>query len=207
VNDLLAEWLRLMPGVVDPGSDPAAWAEAGRELLRRWAEPHRRYHDDEHLTSLLSTVDGLGASVEVRLAVWYHDAVYDPRAADNEERSAQLAIDALTRLDAQPRIVDEVARLVRLTATHDPTGDDVNGRLLCDADLAVLARPWDEYRRYAAAVREEYRHVSDEDFRKGRAAVLRHLLGLPVLYRTPQLHERWEAAARANLTRELDALS
>ncbi len=207
MNDLLAEWLRLMSGVVDPGCDPAAVAGAGWELLRRWAEPHRRYHDVEHLAAVLSIVDELAAPAEVRLAAWYHDAVYDPRVADNEERSALLAVDALTRLGGQPPIVEEVARLVRLTATHDPSDDDVNGRLLCDADLAVLARPWDGYQRYAAAVREEYRHVSDEDFRKGRAAVLRHLLGLPVLYRTPRLHERWEAAARANLTRELDALS
>jgi predicted metal-dependent HD superfamily phosphohydrolase len=207
VNDLLAEWLRLMSDVVEPGTDLELVAGAGRELLHRWAEPHRRYHDVEHLATVLSIVDELTASAEVRLAAWYHDAVYDPRAVDNEERSALLAVDAMSRLGVAPGTVDEVARLVRLTATHDPSDDDVNGRVLSDADLAVLARPWDEYQRYAAAVREEYRHVSDEDFRIGRAAVLRHLLDLPLLYRSPELHERWEAPARANLRRELEALS
>jgi predicted metal-dependent HD superfamily phosphohydrolase len=207
VNDLLADWLRLMSGVVDPGSDPAVVADAGRVLLRRWSEPHRRYHDVEHLAAVLSRVDELGAPAGVRLAAWYHDAVYDPRATDNEQRSAQAAGDALTALGVQLHLVDEVRRLVRLTASHDPGPEDTAGQALCDADLAVLARPWDEYQRYAAAVREEYRHVSDEDFRAGRSAVLRHLRGLPVLFHTPELHGRWETAARANLGRELDGLS
>jgi predicted metal-dependent HD superfamily phosphohydrolase len=152
-------------------------------------------------------VDELGAPATVRLAAWYHDAVYDPRATDNEECSARLVIEALTALRAQTGLVDEVARLVRLTASHDPGPEDTAGQLLCDADLAVLARPWDEYQRYAAAVREEYRHVSDEDFRAGRAAVLRHLHDLPVLFHTPALRDQWETPARANMGRELDALS
>jgi predicted metal-dependent HD superfamily phosphohydrolase len=113
----------------------------------------------------------------------------------------------LTALHARPDLVDEVARLVRLTADHDPGPEDVDGQLLCDADLAVLARPWDEYQRYAGAVREEYRHLNDEDFRGGRVAVLRHLRDLPVLFHTAELRDRWEAPARANLDRELDALT
>jgi predicted metal-dependent HD superfamily phosphohydrolase len=207
LNDLLVDWLLLMSEVVDRRCDPGMVADVGRSLLRRWSEPHRRYHDVEHLAAILSIVDELGAPAAVRLAGWYHDAVYDPRAADNEERSARLAIEALSALRAEPGLVDEVARLVRLTASHDPGPEDAYGQLLCDADLAVLARPWDEYQRYAAAVREEYRRLSDEDFRAGRAAVLRHLRDLPVLFHTPELRDRWEKQARANLDRELDALS
>jgi len=79
--------------------------------------------------------------------------------------------------------------------------------LLCDADLAVLARSTDGYDRYAAAIREEYAHVPEEAFRAGRAAVLRHLLDLPAVYRLPRLRDRWEEPARANLRRELDALN
>ena len=205
MNDLLADWMRLMSGVVAPGADPVVVADAGRELLTRWSEPHRRYHDVEHLADVLSIVDEFGAVAEVHLAAWYHDAVYDPRAPDNEEQSARLAVDRLNALAAGDR-AGEVARLVRLTATHDPEPGDVNGVLLCDADLAVLARPADRYDRYAAAIREEYAHVPDDAFRAGRAAVLRRLLDLPTLYRTPELRDRWEAAARANLRRELDAL-
>ena len=207
MENLLGDWERLLSSVVPPGTDPAAIAEAGSDLLRRWSEPHRRYHDVEHLATVLSIVDEVEAPAEVRLAAWYHDAVYDPRSGDNEERSARLAVDALTALAVAPNQVDEVARLVRLTASHEVGDGDVNGALLCDADLAVLARSTDGYDRYAAAIREEYAHVPEEAFRAGRAAVLRHLLDLPALYRVPRLRDRWEVPARANLRRELDALS
>jgi predicted metal-dependent HD superfamily phosphohydrolase len=203
VQDLLTDWTRLLSG----GAPSGAIEEAGRGLLRRWSEPHRRYHDVTHLAAVLSTLDELAASAEVRLAAWYHDAVYDPRASDNEERSARLAGEELTRLGLGDDRAGEVARLVRVTAGHDPEDGDADGAVLCDADLAVLARPAPEYDRYAAAIREEYAHLPDEAFRAGRAAVLRHLLDLPALYRTPHLRERWEAPARANLRRELDGLS
>jgi predicted metal-dependent HD superfamily phosphohydrolase len=187
--NLEAAWTALRPD--DPG--------LGRELLRRWREPHRRYHTEEHLAFVLEIIDAhadLAADADaVRLAAWFHDAVYDPRAGDNEERSAALSAD------------EEVRRLVRLTATHDPAPGDRNGGLLCDADLAILAAPEDAYDRYARQVREEYRFVPDEPFRAGRAAVLRQLSALPELYHlVPQRHE-WTARAHANLDRELAVLT
>ena len=183
----------------------------GADLLHRWAEPHRRYHDVAHLTAVLSTVDIYADRAAdpdaVRLAAWFHDAVYDPRAADNEERSALLAVEALTGLGVPPERTDEVARLVRLTAAHRVPPDDRNGALLTDADLAILAMPAGEYDRYAAAIRQEYAHVPDPLFRTGRAAVLRHLLGLPELYRiVPDRADRTRRA-HANLRRELDGLA
>jgi len=99
--------------------------------------------------------------------------------------------------------VAEVARLVRLTATHDSAPGDGAGALLCDADLSILAADPARYDAYAAAVRREYGHVPDDAFRIGRAEVLRHLLGLPVLYRVVPERAEWEVRARANLTREL----
>jgi hypothetical protein len=97
--------------------------------------------------------------------------------------------------------VAEVARLVRLTATHDPRPGDDAGALLCDADLAILAADPAGYDAYAAAVRREYAHLPDEVFRAGRAAVLRSLLGRPALYRVVGERADWEPRARANLTR------
>jgi predicted metal-dependent HD superfamily phosphohydrolase len=95
---------------------------------------------------------------------------------------------------------------VRLTAGHDPEPDDANGAVLCDADLAVLAGPPAAYAAYASAVREEYAHLSDEDFTRGRIAVLESLLSLPALYRTPEAARQWSATAAANLTAELSLL-
>ena len=90
-----------------------------------------------------------------------------------------------------------------LTATHDPEPGDANGAVLCDADLAVLARDPAGYADYAAAIRREYAHVPDELFRRGRAAILRGLLEQPALFRTPSAVNRWEAEARANVAAEL----
>jgi len=102
--------------------------------------------------------------------------------------------------------VDEVERLVLLTAGHDPAPDDADGAVLCDADLAVLAGPPDAYVAYASAVREEYGHLSDDEFTAGRIAVLEHLLGLPALYRTPEGARLWAERAVANITAELTLL-
>jgi predicted metal-dependent HD superfamily phosphohydrolase len=191
------------------GSGPAAVA-AAEALLRRYAEPHRRYHDTRHLGEVLDRVDELAGYARepdlVRLAAWFHDAVYDPTRADNEEQSAALAEQVLPGLGLAAASVTEVARLVRLTAGHSPAEGDRNGAVLCDADLAILAATPARYAAYAAAVRAEYRHVDDAAFAAGRAAVLRHLLGMPVLFRTAVGRERYEARARHNLATELSLL-
>ncbi|MFD0143865.1 MULTISPECIES: HD domain-containing protein [unclassified Streptomyces] len=192
------------------GPDPAPY---GRNLLTRWAEPQRRYHTVDHLRAVLDRIDeladlgGEGGELElVRLAAWFHDAVYRPDRSENEERSAVLAEKALAEAGLTSHEVAEVARLVRLTTTHDPAPGDLNGEALCDADLAILATDEDTYGGYTRAVREEYAFVPDDDFRQGRAAVLGRLLSLPRLFRTPYGAAAWEERARRNLARELKEL-
>lgn len=191
-----------------PGPDPLPYAD---NLLARWAEPQRRYHTTAHLTQVLDRVDTLAGHAAdpdlVRLAVWFHDAVYRPDRTENEERSAALAERALAEAGVPGAATAEVARLVRLTVTHDPADGDTNGEVLCDADLAILAAAPKEYATYAAQVREEYGFVPDDAFREGRAAVLRQLLGLPRLFRTPHGVAAWEPRARQNLTTELELLA
>ncbi|MGI8523650.1 MAG: HD domain-containing protein [Nocardioides sp.] len=171
-------------------------------LLAAYADPARGYHDTQHLTEVLDRLDDLGVTtVAVLLAAWFHDGVYDG-APDDEERSAAWAERAL----GDPAYGGEVARLVRLTATHDPAPDDDAGAALCDADLAVLAAPTERYDSYAAGVRRDHPHVCDTDFALGRAAVLRDLAGRAHLFHTAYGREWWDAAARANLARELQRL-
>jgi len=185
-------------------------AGAGAGLLIRWSEPHRRYHDVAHLDAVLRRVDDLAAAaVEVdlvRLGAWFHDAVYDPTAADNEARSALLAHQVLIGLRVDDAAVSEVARLVTLTTTHAPVPDDQNGAVLCDADLAVLAGEGAGYGRYTDAVRAEYTHLDDATFAAGRARILRSLLDRPALFSTEQGRTAWESAARGNVRRELESL-
>lgn len=180
------------------------------ELLARYAEPHRKYHDRRHLAEVMAAIDLLEVHTRdaeaVRLAAWFHDAIYQPLAQDNEERSAQLALDVLVHVGLPVETGTEVARLVRLTASHQPEPGDRDGEVLCDADLAILASEQRRYDDYRAAVREEYADVADEAFRSGRAALLRGLLAQRAIYRTVTGTRLWEQAARQNLEREIALL-
>ncbi|MEU1642169.1 HD domain-containing protein [Micromonospora zamorensis] len=209
--DLLDRW-RIAARGAGAGSGLTSTG-AGEQLLARWREPHRHYHTVAHLTAVLDVVDEhadlAGRPDVVRLAAWFHDAVYDPRAAGdaNERDSAALAESVLAGLRVPAPTAAEVRRLVLLTAGHTVAPGDPDGALLCDADLAVLAAPPADYDRYAAAIRREYAHVPEPAFRAGRAAVLTGLLALPALFRLPPLAARWEEPARDNVRRELAALS
>ena len=175
------------------------------DLLRAWDRPG--YHDLLHLAEVLDRLDELAAAgaefdpVTVGLAAWFHDAVYDG-VGDDEERSARWAEDALPAPYA-----GAAARLVRMTAHHRPDGDDADGCALSDADLAVLAAGPERYDAYVHGVRADFAHVSDQDFRAGRAAVLAALVDGERLFHTPQGRRMWEDAARANVARELAGLT
>ena len=193
-----------------------AWAELAGDsptsrtewsfLVAAWSEPHRRYHDLAHLAAVLGLVgrlvDHAADPDAVRLAAWYHDVAYDPHRTDNEQVSAARARVGLRGLVPDERI-DEVERLVLLTAAHDAGPDDANGAVLCDADLAVLAGAPQAYAGYASAVHAEYGHLSDAEFTAGRIAVLERLLALPRLYRLPAVAADWTPRARANMQAEL----
>lgn len=199
--DLLDRWIALAG---------AETQSLGEELMARYGEPHRRYHTREHLAAVLDLVDEWADAASdpdaVRLAAWFHDAVYDPERGDNEERSERLARRMLADTDLATERVEEVARLVLLTKTHGPAAGDANGQVLCDADLSILGSDPARYAAYAAAVREEYGFVPDDLFVAGRADVLSGLLELPSLYSTPAAKDRFEAAARRNLETELTLL-
>ena len=195
-------WARLAG---DSPTSRTEWAA----LVGAWSEPHRRYHGLAHLAAVLGLVGELAGAADdpgaVALAAWYHDVAYDPERDDNEQVSADRARVGLRGLAPEAR-VEEVARLVLLTAGHDAGPDDANGAVLCDADLAVLASPPEAYAAYASAIRAEYGHLSDEQFTAGRIAVLERLLALPQLYRLPAVAGEWTPRARANLGAELALL-
>lgn len=190
---LLRQWPDTVPATV------------AADLLRRYGQPQRHYHDLRHLGEVLAAVDQLAAHAAdgraVRLAAWFHDAVYDPGAPDNERRSAALARGALP-----PALGDKVAELVLVTAEHAPPAGDADAAVLCDADLAVLAASEQRYAEYAADVRREHAHVPDNVFTSARATVLERFLAREHLYTTGTARARWERQARSNLVREVSAL-
>jgi predicted metal-dependent HD superfamily phosphohydrolase len=177
------------------------------DLLDRWGEEHRKYHGRTHLLAVLEALDRLTAPARpprtVLLAAWFHDAVYLGIAGEDEEESARLAEERLDLAGLPADEVDEVARLVRMTADHRPDPDDEPAALLSDADLSVLAGDPGAYARYLAAVREDFAHIGDADFAAGRAAVVRQLLELDPLFHTARGRELWQDTARRNLQGEL----
>lgn len=193
---LVPAWERLLPG--------QEWL--GADLLTRWGAPERHYHDVRHLAQCLAALDQLGAAHPVpravRLAAWFHDAVYEGRPGADEEASAHLAETSLPRAGVPGREVAEVARLVRLTATHAPEPDDAAGALLCDADLSILGQTRGRYHVYVRDVRLEYADVDDALFARGRLQVIDRLLALDPLYATATGRRLWADRARTNLTEE-----
>ena len=178
------------------------------DLLARWAESHRKHHNVAHLNELLDAIgmladDGLEFDREaVELAAWFHDAVYEIGADDNEDRSAELARELL----ATSEVRDEVARLVLVTKSHKVTDGDVNGAVLSDADLSVLGSHAGRYRAYADAVRQEYAAIPDDVFKPARAQVLSSLLAGSIFH-TEAGRARWEEPARRNVTDEIAELT
>jgi predicted metal-dependent HD superfamily phosphohydrolase len=199
-------------------ADPGLARTAGEDLVGRWREPHRVYHTTLHLAAALDALDFIAAEAHVseralwraRLALWFHDAVHDGIARQDEERSAELVAELLGPLAGSGvagEDVSEIARLVMVTADHDPASEDLVGGLVSDADLAVLGGSPAVYTRYTRQVRAEYCDVPEPLFRSGRSQVLRTLLDGGPLFRTAPGAARWQASAHANLAAELSALA
>lgn len=189
--------------------DEACWALgiAARQdmlaaIVARWAEPHRHYHGLSHLEALLAGFEAHRTLAtrpgEVLAALFFHDAVYDPRRDDNEAASAALAREVLA--GAQPEALDRIAAMILATRTHDARQVD-DGALVLDLDLSILGALPEVYDAYERAIREEYAFVPDAAFRAARRALLERLLARPRLYTHEALRAALEAAARSNLTR------
>jgi predicted metal-dependent HD superfamily phosphohydrolase len=188
------------------GCDAEAARAAFADLSGRYGEPHRHYHTLEHVAEVLRAVRELAPAdpdPALLLAAWFHDVIYDPRAGDNEERSAGHARAVLEALGVPEAVRAEAARLILLTRTHSAGPDDLLGQVLLDADLGVLGAFAERYDRYAAAIRREYAWVPEDGYRAGRRRVLESFLARPRIYATDAMFARGEAAARANLRREI----
>ena len=177
-------------------------------ILARYAEPHRTYHTGEHIARTLTLFDGVRRHLrrpdEAELAVWLHDLVYDPRAADNEARSADLAAGWLAEGGAEA-VRGERVRALILATRHAAPPEEHDARYVVDADLSILGAAPTEFDRYEIQVREEYRVRSDSEWRTGRARLLRAFLDHPRLFLTPEF-AAFEAPARANLARSIAQL-
>ncbi|MGB7449403.1 MAG: hypothetical protein WA892_09780 [Ornithinimicrobium sp.] len=208
-----------------PDADVSMREGEGQLVIRGWTEPHRAYHSLRHVLEMLHAVAEMtrhGPSPSerglacARIAVWYHDLAYDPRAApgSNEHRSASLARDHLHRLGVGPDDVDVVEALILMTIEHDVPGvaagegvDQLLMDVFHDADLWILSAPALRYAEYTRQVRQEYDHVPRVLFTHGRSRVLRGFADRKHLYRTEYARRSWTSAARHNIAGELAELS
>jgi predicted metal-dependent HD superfamily phosphohydrolase len=202
---LAARWTGLWTSL-DLAVPHAARAEF---ILARYAEPHRAYHTLQHLRECLDWFDRVCDLAHhpllLEVAVWYHDAIYDPRRNDNEDASASLAREHLSTAGAPSDHAEYVASLIRWTThAHPPPPGDPT--LLVDIDLAILGADTVRYAEYERQIRQEYAWVPSPMFRRRRANLLSALLARPRLFQTPRLHDQLERRARDNVARAIGLL-
>ena len=186
-------------------------------LLERWTRPDRHFHNVKHLVDVLARVDELGEETHhpelVRLAAWYHGAVFDSaerkayanQGGEDEVASAALAREQLTQLGVPEKQAQRVGALVSALVRHSPDPSDIDCAVLCDADLAMLAAEPQRYKEYLKDVRDEYAHIPLADYLRARTAIITKLLERRSLFSSP-LGAAWEEPARQNLDAELQRL-
>ena len=189
----------------------------GRRLLERWQEPGRAFHNVEHLTAVLTRIDELAEQTDmpeaVRLAAWYHGAVfstaalvvYARRGGEDALAGASLAGEELAELGVPATTIGRVHDLIEGLHRHEADHDDVEALTLCDAHLGTLAVEPGHYEAYRAAIRQEYAHIAEEDYVGARLAIVTKLLARRRLFVSPFTLD-WEQPARENLTAELGRL-
>lgn len=178
-------------------------ADLQQRLLAAYAEPQRHYHTQQHLAECLAHFDAAWQQAqrpgEVAVALWFHDAIYDIKAKDNELRSAQWAVQALKDCGATDETCQRVHALIMATChSAAPTGADA--KLLVDIDLAILGASSERFAEYDAQVAAEYAWVPRLVYRFKRKQVLNSFLQRDAIYLTPHFHQRLEAQARCNLS-------
>lgn len=196
-----ALWQRL--GLTPPSS---LWAA----LAARYAEPHRAYHTLDHLAFCFGDYDRVARQIQepvaLEFALWFHDAVYDTHRPNNELRSAEWALHALTEGGVAPDLSRRVYELI-LATRHNTPPPDPDAAYLVDIDLAILGQPPVRFDEYDANIRQEYEWVPESEFCSKRAAILRSFLARERIYQTDPFFGRYEVQARQNLARAIGRLS
>ena len=180
------------------------------QLIARYSEPHRAYHNVQHLEECFEKLNELEDHAqhlgEVELALWFHDAVYDVKRSDNEAKSADWARSVALEAGVAPPAAQRIHSLVLVTA-HEAIPSDVDQRIVVDVDLSILAAPSERFEEYERQIRAEYAWVPEDVFRARRREILAQFLARPRIFSTKTFLARHEPRARENLARSLAALN
>jgi predicted metal-dependent HD superfamily phosphohydrolase len=181
--------------------------EVFADLIQTYYSPNRHYHNLHHIQHLLSLsksiAEGDRLSV-IQLSAWFHDYIYDPKAKDNEIKSAIYAAETLLQLNIPPDIIQSVKQIILSTQKHQPLIDSADNLIFLDLDLAILGTKPNNYLKYAQAIRQEYSWLGDRDYQRGRKQVLTSFLARERIYYTDYFYQKLELTARENLVTEIE---
>ena len=199
-------WIRLWREIAAKG-DPLPIYQ---DLVSLYSQPHRHYHNLRHIAECLTGFDSARRlaqqPVAVELAIWFHDAIYDTHAQDNEEKSAELATRRISEAGGDPHFSGSVRALIMATKTHDAALHP-DAPLLVDLDLHILGQPDAQFREYEAQIRREYDWVAEAMFAARRAEILERFLARERIYTTDPFLTMYERQARTNLQNSLRKLN
>jgi predicted metal-dependent HD superfamily phosphohydrolase len=199
-------WIFLMTRLTGRAPHPDIFTK----LVTAYSEPHRHYHNQDHIALCLQELDKNADLAEfpdiIEFALWLHDSVYDTAAHDNEIKSAEWASDILTISGCGSSVSDTVHALILDTA-HGARPLSKDGALIVDIDLCILGKSRDIFDDYESAIRQEYIWVPEELYKKGRADVLTGFLERPRIYYTDRIEAEYGETARENLKHSLAMLN
>lgn len=190
--------------------EPALSNKIFLELVAAYSRSDRYYHNLRHIQQVLNVIRLLESLAEnfsaIQIAAWFHDAVYDSQAHDNEEKSAAYADVYLKKLNIPISTINHAVKMIFNTKNHATTSNDIDSQILLDADLSILGSEESEYKTYAQAIRLEYSWVTDAKYRIGRKKVLESFLQRDRIYFTDHAFQMLELKARENIKAELSNL-
>ena len=192
-------WIELVEFLGGSHQCATAWFQ---RLVKCMTEPHRKYHTPFHLEECLEELDEIDGDEErlalIEVAIWFHDAVYQPGSADNEQKSAEMAKEFMLECEASPSVIEFVSDMIMATKDHR-SNDDEDAAIMVALDLNILARDQKRYAEYESQIREEYASVPLEVYCEKRIEILQGFLARPVIYESETMAEIYEEQARMNL--------
>lgn len=180
------------------------------EIVSAYGQKGRHYHTLLHLQNMYNQLIEIEYLIEdfdtVLFSLYYHDIVYSATAKDNEEKSAEMAIQRMRSIGVPENEIEKCSDQILATKSH-MVSKNKDTNLFTDADLSILGMKWEDYEIYFRQVRKEYAIYPDLLYKPGRRKVLKHFLGMERIFKTDHFYQKLESQARINLEKELQILS
>ena len=206
-DKLFQNWWRLLQNF---DINQTAAEKSFTQIVAAYSNPNRYYHNLKHIDHILEVIQTLKYQTQdlktVEFAAWFHDIVYDTKVQDNEEKSANYAIECLSLLSVPSDVIQNVRRLILITKNHQTSFNDYDAQVLLDADLAILGSSFNDYQKYTQAIRKEYIWVPELEYFAARKRVLQNFLQRDNIYFTAIMQQTKEKTARNNLENEIEKI-